>query len=107
MLFAMSELLIVKTGALGDVLRTTSILPGMAERDPNLRVAWVTAPAAVPLVVDHPLVAQVESVDPKDTTLVAELAGEESFADAGVSEDVLRAILAAREDLPERAQACA
>ena len=32
--------------ALGDVLRTTSILPGLARRDPGLSVTWVTAHAA-------------------------------------------------------------
>ena len=31
----MSRLLVIKTGALGDVLRTTSILPGLAERSPH------------------------------------------------------------------------
>ena len=36
--------LVIKTGALGDVLRSTSILPGLAERHPDLDVTWVTAP---------------------------------------------------------------
>ena len=51
------QLLILKTGALGDVLRTTSILPGWMERHPGTEVTWLTAPAARELVCHHPLVA--------------------------------------------------
>ncbi len=70
------EILIVKTGALGDVLRTTSILPGLAKKHPGARVTWVTAPAAVDLVRQHPLVHQAESVDPKSPAAVASLADQ-------------------------------
>ena len=60
----MSAILIVKTGALGDVLRTTSLLPGIHGRHPEARVTWVTAPAAVDLVRSHPLVHRTLAVDP-------------------------------------------
>lgn len=60
----MTDLLILKTGALGDVLRTTSILPGLFERYGDARVVWVTAPGALDLVRHHPLVSQVEAFDP-------------------------------------------
>ncbi len=59
------EILIVKTGALGDVLRTTSILPGLRARHPDARITWLTAPAAADLVRLHPELAAVETVDPK------------------------------------------
>jgi heptosyltransferase-2 len=59
------ELLVIKTGALGDVVRTTSILPGLARRHADLRVTWVTAPGAVELVQGHRLVQAVVAVDPK------------------------------------------
>jgi heptosyltransferase II len=59
----MSDLLIIKTGALGDVLRTTAILPGLHARHGACRVTWVTAPGAVDLVRHHPLVTQVEAFD--------------------------------------------
>lgn len=61
----MKELLILKTAALGDVLRTTSILPGLQARFPNLRITWATAPGAVDLVRTHPAVAEVVALDPK------------------------------------------
>ena len=59
----MTEILILKTGALGDVLRTTSILPGLHERYPDCRVTWVTAPGALDLVRLHPLVAEAIPLD--------------------------------------------
>ncbi len=43
-------ILIVKTGALGDVLRTTAILPGLFKRYPGAQVTWVVARDALPLV---------------------------------------------------------
>lgn len=49
-------ILILKTGALGDVLRTTSILPGLHERYAGASVTWLTADGAVDLVRLHPLV---------------------------------------------------
>ena len=62
----MTAILILKTGALGDVLRTTSILPGLRERNPDCRVTWFTARGAEDLVRRHPLVADVRSADPSD-----------------------------------------
>ncbi|MEM7311474.1 MAG: glycosyltransferase family 9 protein [Planctomycetota bacterium] len=76
----MSRIAILKTGALGDVLRTTSILPGLHGRYAGAHVTWVTAHAAVDLVARHPQVAEVVAVDPRDPDDVAratrELAGE-------------------------------
>ena len=73
------QILILKTGALGDVLRTTSILPGLARRDPGCRVSWVTAHGARPLIERHPDIAAVVGVDPKDAESVAR-AGDELAA---------------------------
>ena len=58
--------LVIKTGALGDVLRTTSVLPGLAARHPGLEVTWITARGALPLVAHHRLVHAVEGVAPQD-----------------------------------------
>ncbi|MCR9245854.1 MAG: glycosyltransferase family 9 protein [bacterium] len=67
----MATLLVIKTGALGDVLRTTSILPGLAARFDDLEVCWVTAAAAKPLVERHRLVDRVVTCDPKDPESIA------------------------------------
>lgn len=57
------DILILKTAALGDVLRTTSILEGLHERHAPCRVTWLTAPGAVDLVRTHPLVHEVVAFD--------------------------------------------
>lgn len=70
----MTSILILKTAALGDVLRTTSILPGLCARYPDCRVTWVTARAAFDLVRTHPLIAAVETVDAASQASVDALA---------------------------------
>ena len=68
----MTPLLILKTGALGDVLRTTAILPGLAEKMPGARVTWVTAPGALDLVRHHARVDEVVTLDPSSKDSLAE-----------------------------------
>jgi heptosyltransferase-2 len=60
------DIAILKTAALGDVVRTTSILAGLVERYAPARVTWITAPNAVDLVRTHPLIQRVCAVDPTD-----------------------------------------
>lgn len=69
----MPDVLILKTAALGDVLRTTSILPGLAATLPGARITWVTAPGAVDLVRTHPLVHAVVPLDVRDPASLAEV----------------------------------
>jgi heptosyltransferase-2 len=57
------RILLIKTGALGDVLRTTSILPGLRALEGVGPIVWVTSPGAEPLVRDHPLVDEVLTWD--------------------------------------------
>lgn len=58
------RILILKLGALGDVVRTSYLLPGLHERfGPGTSVTWVTSPAALPILRCHPLVANLISVD--------------------------------------------
>ena len=63
------RLLVLKTGALGDVLRTTSILTGLEERHgAGLEITWVTARAARPLLAglaETGRIARLIDVDPK------------------------------------------
>jgi len=56
-------ILILKTGALGDVVRTTALVPGLHSVHPHARITWVTAPGAVDLVRLHPGVAEVVALD--------------------------------------------
>ena len=45
-----SSILIIKTGAMGDVLRTTALLHGIRRRFPDAQVTWITAPESTPLL---------------------------------------------------------
>ena len=54
---------LIKCGALGDVVRTTSLVPGLKRLDPAMELTWITAAAAVPLVAHHPDVRWVRTAD--------------------------------------------
>lgn len=62
----MERILIIKTGALGDVLRSTSLLPGIHKRWPGAEVSWVTAHGAEPLLQGHKMVERVIAIDPAE-----------------------------------------
>ena len=58
------RILVLKLGALGDVVRTSYILPGLHERfGPGTHVTWITAPAALPILRFNPYVAELISID--------------------------------------------
>lgn len=50
------RILVIKLGALGDVLRTTPILHGLARKYRNPFIIWLTDPSALPLLEDCPLI---------------------------------------------------
>ena len=54
---------LIKLGAFGDVVRTTSLLPGLRRLDPAMELTWVTAAAAIPLIRHHPEVRHVHTPD--------------------------------------------
>ncbi len=55
------RILIIKLAALGDVLRTTPILPGLVKKFPGARITWITDPAALPLLRNNPLIHRLLS----------------------------------------------
>lgn len=57
------RILVVKLGALGDVLRTTSCLAPLRARYPRAHVTWVTRPDARPLLAGNPTVDRVLTTD--------------------------------------------
>lgn len=69
----MTRILIIKFGALGDVLRTTSILPGLHGSQENAHIEWVTATVAQDLVAGHAMLAGVHAVDPKSEQAMGDL----------------------------------
>ena len=53
------RVLVLKLAAVGDVLRTTGLLPAIHRRWPRAHVTWVTSPAAAALFAGNPLVDRV------------------------------------------------
>ena len=50
------RILIVKLDAMGDVLRSTALLPPLAEVHPHAAVTWITKKESVPLLQRNPYV---------------------------------------------------
>ena len=53
------NILIIKTGALGDVLRTTVILPGLLKKYPGTLIDWFTSAAAGCILENNPLIDRI------------------------------------------------
>jgi heptosyltransferase-2 len=62
----MVKILIVKIGAIGDVLRTTSILPGLAEKYEPARIDWLTAAGARELLEWNSFIDKIFSWEERD-----------------------------------------
>jgi len=58
------RILIVKLDAMGDVLRSTALLPPLAEVHPRAAVTWVTRKESVPLLQQNPYVSEVLELGP-------------------------------------------
>lgn len=53
------RILIIKLDAMGDVLRTTSILPGLAIAHPGAKIYWLTKLESEPLLRHNPYIAEI------------------------------------------------
>jgi heptosyltransferase-2 len=53
------RVLIVKLDAMGDVLRSTALLPALAETHPHAAITWITRRESVPLLKRNPYLAEV------------------------------------------------
>jgi heptosyltransferase-2 len=79
-----NDLLIVKSAALGDVLRTTSLLPALQKRRP-WKIWWLTSPAAADLLKGNKRIHRVvtlASLPRRRFDLVLSLEEEPAFAEA-------------------------
>src|SRR5580658_8338803 len=54
-----TRILIIKLGAIGDVLRTTPLLPFLKERYPESHITWLVDAVAVPLLADNPRIDRI------------------------------------------------
>jgi ADP-heptose:LPS heptosyltransferase len=53
------RILIIKLDSIGDVLRTTSILPGLKEKYPYSQITWITKTESVPIFYGNPFIDRV------------------------------------------------
>jgi ADP-heptose:LPS heptosyltransferase len=53
------RLLIIKLDAMGDVLRTTALLPPLAEQHPGAYITWITRRESRPLLEHNPYIAEI------------------------------------------------
>jgi heptosyltransferase-2 len=53
------RILIVKLGAIGDVLRTTSILEGLAQKYPGSSIDWLTLPSGREVLLNNRYIQQI------------------------------------------------
>jgi ADP-heptose:LPS heptosyltransferase len=53
------RLLIIKLDAMGDVLRTTALLPALAEAHPRAAITWITRRESRPLLERNPYVTEI------------------------------------------------
>jgi heptosyltransferase-2 len=58
------RILIVKLDAMGDVLRTTAVLPALARAHPAAAIVWITRAESVPLLRNNPYIAEVVPYGP-------------------------------------------
>ncbi len=66
------NVLLIKLGALGDVLRTTPLVPALKQKWPGARVTWLSAEPARPLIERHPdvdKIVTIESVEAGETDI--------------------------------------
>ncbi len=61
------KILIIKLDAIGDVLRTTSILPGLKEKYPDSHISWLTRSNAEELFYNNDLVDRVIQLESSET----------------------------------------
>jgi ADP-heptose:LPS heptosyltransferase len=59
------QLLIVKLDAMGDVLRSTALLPPLAEAHPRAAITWITRRESVPLLQRNPYLSEVVELGPE------------------------------------------
>ncbi|MBD3310133.1 hypothetical protein GF351_02850, partial [Candidatus Woesearchaeota archaeon] len=57
------NILIIKLGAIGDVLRTTSVLQGIRQRYPESSISWITKQDASELLKNNQLIDNILTIE--------------------------------------------
>jgi ADP-heptose:LPS heptosyltransferase len=93
------RIVIIKLAALGDVIRTAAILPGLKERWPTSHITWVTRSNGVRMLRNHPL---VDRLLPFDAETLCHLEHERFNLCLSLDKEPGPAALAMRIDARER-----
>src|SRR4051794_16306653 len=64
------QVLIIKLDAMGDVLRTTTLLPALAQAHPHAAISWITRQESKPLLENNPFLSEVCAYGPDATTML-------------------------------------
>lgn len=57
------RVIIIKLGALGDVIRTAALLPAIKRQWPNAHITWVSRPGGVRMLSNHPMIDRLLNFD--------------------------------------------
>ena len=93
------RILIIKLAALGDVIRTAALLPGLKEVWPASHITWVTRPNAARMLANHPL---IDRLLPFDAETVCHVQSEQFDLCLSLDKEPAPAALAMRVDAVER-----
>jgi len=93
------RIVIIKLGALGDVIRTAAILPGLKEAWPVSHITWVSRPSGVRALANHPL---IDRLLPFDAETVCHLEHERFDVCLSLDKEPGPTALAMRIDAPDR-----
>ena len=66
------KILIIKTGAFGDVLRTSVILEGLKEKYPDSKIYWLTSIDANPLLENNPFIQETYFIEQLNKKIFSE-----------------------------------
>lgn len=86
-----NKILIIKLGALGDVLRTTCLLPSLREKHKENSIVWLTKKGAVPLLHNNPL---IDRIDQLNLTNIKKIVKEDFNLVINLDEDLIACQLA-------------
>lgn len=93
------RIVIIKLAALGDVIRTAALLPGLKQRWPASQITWVTRPNGVRMLAGHPL---IDRLLPFDAETVCRLECERFDLCLSLDKEPAPAALAMRIDAKDR-----
>ena len=63
------RIIIIKLGAIGDVIRTTSILPGLKEQYPGSNIVWLTKKESLDILKNNSLIDDISLIENPDNKL--------------------------------------